>query len=132
MFARQSIANFGHLERMSIKPTITTELVKAARMLLGWGQGDLAEKSGVSWSRIKHLEAKPGPLRAYPSTIAAIRKALEYEGIRFFGGDAPGVRLYKTTDESGARIRKFAPAVAVPGRRSKPVKTVKAVVKKRR
>lgn len=92
----------------------------------------MARKSGVSLPTIKRLEAKRGTFGGYPSTVAAIRKALEYEGIRFLDGEAPGVRLYKTTDKTGARIRRFGFAVAAPGRGSKPVKIVKAVVKKRR
>jgi predicted transcriptional regulator len=127
MFTPQSTANYGLLERMSIKSTLTTELVKAARMLLGWGQDDLAEKSGVSWSRIKHLEAKPGQLRAYPSTIAAIRTAFEDAGIEFSNGDSPGVKLH-TIRAKTMRSRKPTPIAVKPKRVPKSVKAIKRVL----
>ena len=74
---------------------MTSEHVRAARMLLRWEQKDLAERSGVSLPSIKRLEAKPGPLGAYASTLAAIRAAFEDEGIEFFNGGAAGVRLHR-------------------------------------
>jgi transcriptional regulator with XRE-family HTH domain len=74
---------------------ITSEHVRAARMLLRWEQKDLAERSGVSLPSIKRLESKPGPLGAYAGTLVAIRAAFEDEGIEFFNGDAPGVRLHR-------------------------------------
>jgi DNA-binding XRE family transcriptional regulator len=113
-----------HLRELRLKKfTLTTEHVRAARMFLRWNQTELARKSGISLPTIARLEAKPGPLGGLPSTAAAIQRALENEGIRFFAGDTPGVRL--------GRLR-FTPAVSAPGRRSKPVKTVRAVPKKRR
>jgi transcriptional regulator with XRE-family HTH domain len=63
---------------------MTSEHVRAARMLLRWEQKNLAKRSGVSLPTIKRLEAKPGPLGAYASTLAAIRTAFEDEGIEFF------------------------------------------------
>jgi transcriptional regulator with XRE-family HTH domain len=74
---------------------MTSEHVRAARMLLRWEQKNLAKRSGVSLPTIKRLEAKPGPLGAYASTLAAIRTAFEDEGIEFFNGEAPGVRLHR-------------------------------------
>ena len=74
---------------------MTSEHVRAARMLLRWEQKNLAKRSGVSLPTIKRLEAKPGPLGAYASTLAAIRAAFEDEGIEFFNGEAPGVRLHR-------------------------------------
>jgi hypothetical protein len=101
-------------------------------MLLDWGQDDLAEKSGVSWSRIKHLEAKPGPLKAYPSTIAALRKAFEDAGIEFSNGDSPGVKLH-TRAKTNVRSRKPTPVTVTPKRVPKPLKAIhKALTKKTR
>jgi predicted transcriptional regulator len=74
---------------------MTSEHVRAARMLLRWEQKNLAKRSGVSLPTIKRLEAKPGPLGAYASTLAAIRAAFEDEGIEFFNDEAPGVRLHR-------------------------------------
>jgi transcriptional regulator with XRE-family HTH domain len=123
MFTRQSTAKYGLLQRMSIKSTLTTEVMKAARMLLGWSQDDLAQKSGVSSSRLRHLEAKPGPLGGRASTIAAIRKAFEDAGIEFSNGDSPGIKLHKIWDENGMRRRRFSAVSAL--RPSRPVKAVK-------
>jgi predicted transcriptional regulator len=72
---------------------ITSELIRAARALLRWNQGDLARRSGVSVPTIKRLEATPGILAAQSSTVAALRRALESAGIEFTNGGGPGVRL---------------------------------------
>ena len=74
---------------------MTSDHVRAARMLLRWEQKILAKRSGVSLPTIKRLEAKPGPLGGYASTLAAIRAAFEDEGIEFFNAEAPGVRLHR-------------------------------------
>ena len=74
---------------------MTSEHVRAARMLLRWEQKNLAKRSGISLPTIKRLETRPGPLGAYASTLAAIRTAFEDEGIEFFNGEAPGVRLHR-------------------------------------
>jgi transcriptional regulator with XRE-family HTH domain len=76
---------------------MTSEHVRAARMLLRWEQKELAAKSGVSLPTIKRLEARPGVLNAYPDTIATIRKTFEDEGIEFFNGSAPGARLHRAS-----------------------------------
>jgi transcriptional regulator with XRE-family HTH domain len=74
---------------------LTSELVRAARALLRWEQRHLAEASSVSLPTIKRLEAKPGPLIAHTSTVAALRGAFEAAGVEFTNGDQPGVRLRK-------------------------------------
>jgi predicted transcriptional regulator len=78
--------------------SLTSELIRAARALLRWGQGDLAQASGVSIPTIKRLENVPGLLAAHRSTVTALRRALESAGIEFINGTAPGVRL-----KAGAR-----------------------------
>lgn len=84
---------------MSI-PKVSVEQVKAARALLRWSQRDLAKASGVSEPTIKRIEAKPGPLTGRPSTLSAIRAALEAAGVEFIeeNGGGPGVRLRKRRD----------------------------------
>lgn len=74
---------------------VTSEQVRAARMLLRWEQKDLANQSGVSLPTIKRLETKEGPLGAHASTIEAIKGALEKAGVVFVdpNGLGPGVRL---------------------------------------
>ena len=73
--------------------SITSELIRAARALLRWSQGDLARVSGISVPTIKRLEGIPGVLSAHSSTVTALRRALESGGIEFTNGSAPGVRL---------------------------------------
>ena len=73
--------------------SITSDLIRAARALLRWSQGDLARASGVSLPTIKRLEAIPGIMGAHSSTVAALRRALESAGIEFTNGNGPGLRL---------------------------------------
>lgn len=74
---------------------LTSEQVRAARMLLRWEQKDLAEASGVSLPSIKRLETQPGELSAQEKTLSAITKALEKAGVEFIpeNGGGAGVRL---------------------------------------
>jgi hypothetical protein len=64
---------------------------------LRWDQRQLAEASSVSLPTVKRLEAKPGPLFAHASTLAALTRALEAAGVEFIyeNGGGPGVRLKK-------------------------------------
>lgn len=63
-----------------------------ARVAIGWGVRDLAVKSGLSTNTIARLE-RGDELK--PSTIEAIRTALENAGVEFIAenGGGPGVRL---------------------------------------
>jgi transcriptional regulator with XRE-family HTH domain len=90
-YPRYHLLSEGQLENSAI----TSEHVRAARMLLRWDQKELARKSGISLPTIKRLESQPGALSAYADTIATIRKTFEDQGIEFFDGDAPGVWLHK-------------------------------------
>jgi transcriptional regulator with XRE-family HTH domain len=76
---------------------LTSEQVRAARMLLRWEQRDLAEASGISLPSIKRLETQPGPLSAQERTLTEIRRALEKAGVEFIAenGGGAGVRLAK-------------------------------------
>lgn len=73
--------------------------VKAARALLGWSQGDLAKRCGVSEPTIKRLEAADDhdPIRGRAETGKAIQAALEAAGVLFIAenGGGAGVRLAK-------------------------------------
>ncbi|CAA2138758.1 helix-turn-helix domain-containing protein [Methylobacterium bullatum] len=72
--------------------------VKAARALLGWSQGDLAERSGVSKPTVARLETGEGELGGYADTRDKILSALEAAGVIFIeqNGEGPGVRLRKS------------------------------------
>ncbi|MEW5993338.1 MAG: helix-turn-helix transcriptional regulator [Candidatus Zixiibacteriota bacterium] len=78
---------------------LTSEQIRAARMLLRWEQKDLADKSGVSLPTIKRIESRPGEVQSYASTVAALVAALEEAGIELIGpsatsaGQGAGVRL---------------------------------------
>ena len=45
---------------------MTTRQIKAARALLGWSQGDLAQHSSISEPTIARLESVDGPDRGSP------------------------------------------------------------------
>ena len=62
-------------------PSVTVKQVKAARALLGWSQGDLAEHSAVSEPTIARLEAEDGLLGGRPETGTKIIRALVTAGI---------------------------------------------------
>lgn len=72
---------------------MTSEMLRAARMLVRWEQKDLSEASGVALSTIKRLETKPGVLGAHGPTIQAMRLALEKAGVSFIEGEAQGVQV---------------------------------------
>lgn len=74
---------------------ISSEQVRAGRMLLRWDQSDLALASKVSLPTIKRLEGRPGVIHANPVTIDALKRALVEAGVEFTNGDSPGVRLKK-------------------------------------
>lgn len=78
---------------------LTSEQIRAARMLLRWEQRDLAEASGISLPSVKRLETQPGPLSAQERTLTELRKALEKAGVEFIpeNGGGAGVRLAKRT-----------------------------------
>jgi transcriptional regulator with XRE-family HTH domain len=77
--------------------SLTSEQVRAARMLLRWEQRDLAEASGISLPSVKRLEIQPGLLAAQERTIAELRRALEKAGVEFIAenGGGAGVRMKK-------------------------------------
>ena len=81
---------------------LTSEQVRAARMLLRWEQKDLAEASGVSLPSIKRLETQPGDLGAQERTIGAIARALKEAGVEIISenGGGAGVRLTKPKRKS--------------------------------
>lgn len=73
------------------------EQCRAARGLVDWSQGSLADKAGVSLSTVRDFEK--GRRTPIPNNLAAIRAALETAGVTFLeaGGvsTGPGVSLRK-------------------------------------
>ena len=74
---------------------ITPTLSRAARVLLGWQQGDLAEHSSVGINTIRRFEG--GKSSPHRSTLKLLTETFEKAGIEFLGtdGGGPGVRLRK-------------------------------------
>ncbi len=61
----------------------TIEQIRAARALLGWSQGDLAEKSGLSQTGIARIEN--GTNQPNSRTLQKINSAFENADIEFLG-----------------------------------------------
>jgi predicted transcriptional regulator len=80
---------------------ITVRQIKAARALLAWSQGDLAEASGISEPTVARLESVDGPIGGRPNTSEKLSKALEKAGVEFIAenGGGAGVRLKKKTNK---------------------------------
>jgi transcriptional regulator with XRE-family HTH domain len=77
--------------------------LRAARALLGLDQEAFAEVTGVNINTIRTMEACGSePVGGFASTRNRVREALERQGIEFFDGDAPGVRLRKGFASGGA------------------------------
>ena len=70
--------------------------IRAARVLLGLSQSELASKASISLGTVKRIEAAREELAGTAQTIAKIQKMLEAAGIIFIDQDeihGPGVRL---------------------------------------
>jgi DNA-binding XRE family transcriptional regulator len=62
-------------------PAITGTMVKAARAMLGWKQGELAKRSGVSLPTIKRIEGSKGTLRGSVKNIETVQSTLDDGGV---------------------------------------------------
>ena len=74
---------------------ITAAQVKAARALLGWSQGKLADATGLGIATIKRLELS-STLRGAATTLWKVQTVLEDAGVEFLAATeerGPGVRL---------------------------------------
>jgi transcriptional regulator with XRE-family HTH domain len=72
--------------------------IRAARVLVGLSQEDLAKRSGIGLATLKRVEAAGSELTGTVQTMARIQKALEAAGVKFIEQDVsggPGVRLKK-------------------------------------
>jgi transcriptional regulator with XRE-family HTH domain len=76
---------------------LSPRLTKAARSLLGWGQGELSKRSGVSISTVGAFEAKGEGGTLTTMNNKALVEAFEAGGIVFIpeNGGGAGVRLRK-------------------------------------
>lgn len=74
--------------------------LKAARMLIGWSQADLAVAAGLSLATVKRVELSRGEIHAHMRTVLRIVEAFQEAGIIFLAADeelGPGVRLKRAT-----------------------------------
>ncbi len=84
---------------------ITGPQIKAARMLLGLSQKDLAELAGVSVPTIQRMEARGGTIGGAAESLTRVYEALERAGVRIIGDGEPspgggrGVRLMQREDD---------------------------------
>ena len=69
--------------------------IRCGRFALRWSVKDLAGRSRVSISTIKRIEIEDGIPHPTAANLAALKAALEPEGIEFIGtpDDGPGIRF---------------------------------------
>ena len=85
---------------------ITSGQMRAARALLGLGQKELADRSGISLPTIQRMEASDGSVRGNIDSLNRVVDALRAAGVELIGD---GVRR-----EAGGR----GPRLLPPGARS--------------
>lgn len=78
--------------------TLLGKQLRAARVLLGWSQRQLAAKAKVALGTIKRMESFAGEIVSYTSTLSKVQGALERGGIEFLNAGQPGVRLKRRSD----------------------------------
>ncbi|MGA8260325.1 MAG: helix-turn-helix transcriptional regulator [Arenicellales bacterium] len=85
---------------------ITSGQMRAARALLGIGQRELAELSGLSVPTIQRMESSDGTVRSNVESLVRVIDALSHAGVELIGEDAAslgggrGVRLKSAKEES--------------------------------
>jgi transcriptional regulator with XRE-family HTH domain len=70
--------------------------LRAARALLGWSQGELAEAASLAIATIKRMESARGPLKSSAENVLKVQQALEDAGVIFIESNedgGPGVRF---------------------------------------
>ena len=86
---------------------ITGSQLRAARALVRWSQGDLAQESQVATATISDAEAGDGPVSVPVADGRALRLALERTGIEFIdeNGGGVGVRFAKRSSKPDEGLR---------------------------
>ena len=77
-------------------------VLKAARVMLGWSQEELADRSGIGRTSLSKLEAGSTQVRLH--TIRAVQAALQEGGIKFLPEgetEGEGVRFKATGSQAG-------------------------------
>lgn len=88
------------MEPIERHESITSQQCLAARSLLGWSQGKLADLAGVPQRSVRAFEE--GVAHPLEKELVAIRLALEVGGIVFSAGEGghQGVRLRRSDEPS--------------------------------
>ena len=68
---------------------ISVAQIRAARGLLGWSQGELADRAGLSRSAVARLEL--GEVEPREETVEKLHRALFRAGVRFTSDPKRGV-----------------------------------------
>jgi transcriptional regulator with XRE-family HTH domain len=76
---------------------ITGSQIRAARGLLNWSAGEIAQLAGVSRNTIHRLESYEDIPPSRSQSLFDLKKVFEDAGIEFIGnaGEGPGARLWK-------------------------------------
>lgn len=72
---------------------ITGRQLRAARVLIGMEQIELAKRARVAIGTVRRMESFDGEIGARTSTLMLVKRALEKAGVEFLNDDRPGVRL---------------------------------------
>lgn len=77
--------------------SITGAQIRAARALVRWTAGELADAAQIGLMTVRRAEAVDGIVPLTTANAAAIQRALEGAGVIFVAenGEGPGVRLRK-------------------------------------
>jgi hypothetical protein len=87
----------------SIKTSLSSGQIRAARGFLRWSAEELAVRSAVSLRTIRRAELAEHQTSMTSANDLAVRRALESAGIEFIdeNGGGPGVRLRKPKAKKG-------------------------------
>jgi transcriptional regulator with XRE-family HTH domain len=72
---------------------ITGRQLRAARVLIGWEQLDLAKRSRVAIGTIRRMESFDGEIGSRTTTLSQVQASLEKAGVHFLHDGGPGVQL---------------------------------------
>ena len=90
------------------KKALTGYQCRAARAILRWTAQDLADQAGLSLPTIQRIETFDGDPSASAATLAAVKGALEAQGVKFKAGAwnigpaiaAPALRLLREQEKA--------------------------------
>ena len=84
---------------------ITGRQLRAARVLIGWDQIELAKRSRVAIGTIRRMESFAEEIGSLTTTLTQVKETLEKAGIRFIEEEGPGVHLRRLSHAKAPRAR---------------------------